>query len=117
MTPTRSIGEQVAEIIGWKDIRDAAGDGLHLFGTAPRTGYPNMAIPKFETSVDAAMTAYAVMRERGWYIAINWWHDQEPWVRLFRVPVEARDFVIGNGPTLALAICQAIIAASGKAEA
>ncbi len=127
MTPERSMDERVARIAGWRNYANSNGHVYffsqetmaasymksQLTATEERGGEENA--PPYSTSVDAAMQAYEVMRERGW----NMWQAQDyggrgeraHWrVELARPSEEAQ----GYGPTLAMAICSAIESAAGK---
>lgn len=81
--------------------------------TEPVESYNIPPCPDYESSLDAAMTAYEVMRSLGW--ANMHMRDYEYPPRIWAVSMSrGMDHVVGNGPTLSAAICAAILAAAEK---
>ncbi len=115
----RSLREQVAGICGWvcpkckgEGFRhNASGDWIPCRG---KMG--GCILPEYDTSADAALEAYAVLRERGWRMSLEETDCiHSAWRCILRGV--GRHNEVGFGEAPALAICEAIVAAHGREKA
>jgi len=109
----RELDVQVARAIGWAQVREVGG-GV-LYGVpADGNGDAIHPLPEYSTSADAALSAYEVMRRRGWHFLVSRsarLPDTGASASLFRGP-EDKDAKVHRGATVAEALCRAIVAAA-----